>query len=222
MKNIKEIKKMKKGFTLIELLIVIAILALLMSIVVVTLNPAELLRKSRDTKRVSDLNALRTALNLYVTDKSAPDLDGADSCSTNTWFSLAANGASGCTTLAGSLCTLTPRLTNGSGWIPVNFGSISSGSPLSALPVDPTNATSTTALSNLYYTYKCDSSSMTFELNAAMESSYYRSTAYGGSAGDGDVCSTDGGNNDLLYEVGSKPGLDLLTNSTTTSGYFYP
>ena len=213
---------MKKGFTLIELLIVIAILALLMSIVVVTLNPAELLRKSRDTKRVSDLNALRTALNLYVTDKSAPDLDGAGSCSTNTWFSLAANGASGCTTLAGSLCTLTPRLTNGSGWIPVNFGSISSGSPLSALPVDPTNATSTTALSNLYYTYKCDGSSMTFELNAAMESSYYRSTAYGGSAGDGDVCSTDGGNNDLLYEVGSKPGLDLLTSSTTTSGYFYP
>ena len=212
---------MKKGFTLIELLIVIAILALLMSIVVVTLNPAELLRKSRDTKRVSDLNALRTALNLYVTDKAAPDLDGAGSCSTNTWFSLAANGAS-CTTLAGSLCTLTPRLTNGSGWIPVNFGSISSGSPLSALPVDPTNATSTTALSNLYYTYKCDSSSMTFELNAAMESSYYRSTAYGGSAGDGDVCSTDGGNNDLLYEVGSKPGLDLLTSSTTTSGYFYP
>lgn len=223
MKNIKEIKKMKKGFTLIELLIVIAILALLMSIIVVTLNPAELLRKSRDTKRVSDLNALRTALNLYVTDKSAPDLDGSGSCADNIWLSLAANAtSSSCTTATSTRCTTTPRLTNGSGWIPVNFGSISSGSPLSALPVDPTNATSTTALSNLYYAYKCDSSSMTFELNAAMESSYYRSAAYGGSAGDGDVCSTDGGNNDLLYEVGSKPGLDLLTSSTTTSGYFYP
>src|SRR3989339_611637 len=65
-----------RSFTLIELLIVIAILALLMSIIIITLNPAELLKKSRDTKRVSDLNALRTAINLYVTDKSAPDLDG--------------------------------------------------------------------------------------------------------------------------------------------------
>ncbi|HNW96694.1 MAG TPA: type II secretion system protein [Candidatus Paceibacterota bacterium] len=211
---------MKKGFTLIELLIVIAILALLMSIIVVTLNPAELLRKSRDTKRVSDLNALRTSLNLYVTDKSAPDLDIYGTCGSNTWLSLTGNGVSGCTALASSYCTTTPRLTTGAGWIPVNFGSISSGSPLSTLPVDPTNATSTTPFSNLYYAYQCNSTNMTFELNAAMESSYYRSSVYGSTAGDGDVCSTDGGNSTLLYEVGSDPGLDLL-NSTST-GYFYP
>jgi len=121
---------MKKGFTLIELLIVIAILALLMSIIIVTLNPAELLKKSRDTKRVSDLNALRTAINLYVTDKSAPDLDIYGTCGTNTWFSLSGNDD--CTALANHQCTTTNRLTTGSGWIPINFGSISSGSPLAA------------------------------------------------------------------------------------------
>jgi len=60
---------MKKGFTLIELLVVIAILAVLMSVVVVTINPAEMLKKTRDTKRISDLDALRTALNLYLTDQ---------------------------------------------------------------------------------------------------------------------------------------------------------
>ncbi len=60
-----------KGFTLIELLVVIAILAVLMSVVVITINPAEMLKKSRDSRRVSDLDALRTALNLYLSeDKS--------------------------------------------------------------------------------------------------------------------------------------------------------
>ncbi len=209
---------MKKGFTLIELLIVIAILALLMSIIIVTLNPAELLKKSRDTKRVSDLNALRTAINLYVTDKAAPDLDIYGTCGTNTWLSLSGNDD--CTALASHQCTTTNRLTTGSGWIPINFGSISSGSPLAALPVDPTNASSSTPFSNLYYSYYCNSTYSTFELNAQMESAYYRSTAYGGSAGDGDVCSSDGGNSSLLYEVGSDPGLDLM--SGTSSGFYYP
>lgn len=207
---------MKKGFTLIELLIVIAILALLMSIIIITLNPAELLKKARDTKRVSDLNALRTALNLYVTDKASPDLDIYGTCATNTWFSLSGDDA--CTSLSGVQCTTTNRLTDGKGWVPVDFGSISSGSPLSALPVDPTNAVSSTSLSNLYYTYQCDSTNTTFELNALVESKYYRSTAYGSTAGDGDVCSTDGGNSTLLYEVGSEPGLDLMAG--TSSGFY--
>jgi prepilin-type N-terminal cleavage/methylation domain-containing protein len=204
---------MKKGFTLIELLIVIAILALLMSIIIITLNPAELLKKSRDTKRVSDLNALRTALNLYVTDKSAPDLDGTGTCGTNRWFSLSTATIS--TQYASGLATTTPRLTTGAGWIPVNFGSISSGSPLSALPVDPTNATSTTEASNLYYTYACDSTSVNFELNARMESTYYKL------GGDGDVVNSDGGDATYLYEVGSHPGLDLMSG-TTTGFYYYP
>jgi prepilin-type N-terminal cleavage/methylation domain-containing protein len=202
---------MKKGFTLIELLIVIAILALLMSIIVITLNPAELLKKSRDTKRVSDLNALRTALNLYVTDKSAPDLDGTGSCTTNRWFSLSAAAV----TFANGIATTTPRLTTGGGWVPINFGSISSGSPLSALPVDPTNATSTTDTANLYYTYDCDSTAVTFELNARMESTYYKL------GGDGDVVNADGGDAAYLYEVGSDPGLDLMSG-TTTGFYYYP
>ncbi|MEK7094356.1 MAG: prepilin-type N-terminal cleavage/methylation domain-containing protein [Patescibacteria group bacterium] len=58
----------QKGFTLIELLIVIAIIAVLSVVVVLTLNPAELLRRARDSTRISDMSSLNSALNNYRTD----------------------------------------------------------------------------------------------------------------------------------------------------------
>lgn len=56
-------QKFLTGFTLIELLIVIAIIGLLASIVMVSLNSAR--AKARDTKRVGDLRNLMTALEMY-------------------------------------------------------------------------------------------------------------------------------------------------------------
>ena len=53
----------QKGFTLIELLVVIAIISLLASVVLVALNSAR--KKARITKRVSDLNQIAKALELY-------------------------------------------------------------------------------------------------------------------------------------------------------------
>lgn len=55
-----------KGFTLIELLVVIAIIGLLASVVLVSLNSAR--QKSRDAKRVSDMNQLAKALELFYND----------------------------------------------------------------------------------------------------------------------------------------------------------
>ncbi|HOZ36548.1 MAG TPA: type II secretion system protein [bacterium] len=60
-------KKNSQGFTLIELLVVIAIFALMANITMVSLNKAK--RESRDTKRLSDINQLRAALQLYSTEK---------------------------------------------------------------------------------------------------------------------------------------------------------
>lgn len=208
----------KKGFTLVELLVVIAILALLMTIVVVTINPGEILRKTRDTKRVSDLGALRTALNLYLTDKTAPSLAAAPAsdCPVNIYNSVGLNSTT--SQVGGDNYTRTVtkgstvRLTDGTGWIPVNFSSISSGSPLSALPIDPTNATSATQTSNLYYTYACNATSTYYEINAQMESAYYKNL------GDGDVVSKDGGNCTSLYEVGNTPGLNLV--GTSSAGFY--
>ncbi len=52
-----------KGFTLIELLLVVAIIGLLASIVLVTINGAR--SKARDAKRVSDMQSLAQALEMY-------------------------------------------------------------------------------------------------------------------------------------------------------------
>jgi len=51
------------GFTLIELLVVIAIIGLLASVILVALNSTR--AKSRDAKRVQDLNQLGKAFELY-------------------------------------------------------------------------------------------------------------------------------------------------------------
>jgi len=55
--------KKNKGFTLIELLVVIAIIAVLASIVLVSLNTARI--KGRDARRIADIKSLQVALELH-------------------------------------------------------------------------------------------------------------------------------------------------------------
>jgi type II secretion system protein G len=58
--------KMKKGFTLIELLVVISIIGILIALSMFGLQGAR--EASRDTKRKSDLEAIRSAIELYKAD----------------------------------------------------------------------------------------------------------------------------------------------------------
>jgi len=58
----------QKGFTLIELLVVIGILALLLAITLIAINPAKQFAQANDTKRSSDVNAILNALNQYAAD----------------------------------------------------------------------------------------------------------------------------------------------------------
>lgn len=56
-------KQEKKAFTLIELLVVIAIIGLLSTLSILALNQAR--ARARDTKRISDVRQIQTALELY-------------------------------------------------------------------------------------------------------------------------------------------------------------
>lgn len=57
------------GFTLIELLVVVAIIGLLSSVVLASLNNAR--AKAKDTRRVADLKQMQLALELYHSDNNA-------------------------------------------------------------------------------------------------------------------------------------------------------
>ncbi|OGY64073.1 MAG: hypothetical protein A3I89_02255 [Candidatus Harrisonbacteria bacterium RIFCSPLOWO2_02_FULL_41_11] len=189
----------KKGFTLLELVIVIGILAILAAVSVLVLNPAQILARSRDTTRSTDLVAIKDSLNLYVTDVSSPDMDGGtNSCST-LCYTAATGVAVNCGSRHGTKTTTedATREVDSNGWVPVNLTAVSTGAPLAVLPVDPTNNTT------YFYSYACDNTAKTFELNANMESTTYAN------GGTDDKESKDGGNNADILEVGTDSGLDL-------------
>jgi prepilin-type N-terminal cleavage/methylation domain-containing protein len=215
----------RASFTLIELLVVLALVAILSVVVVMTLNPAELLKQARDSNRLSDLATINTALNLFSTDV----LGGFMGTSTVVYTSLVNTVNPATTTCAGMGLPTLPtgwtyncptstqslRNTDGTGWIPVNFQRISSNSPISQLPIDPQNTTSTK-----YYTYVTGGS---WQLAVAMESQKYQATAY--SSGGADPSTYTVGNNlSLAPFIGGLIAwwkFDDNNNSTTSdsSGY---
>jgi type II secretion system protein G len=68
-------KANKIGFTLVELLVVVAIIGLLTGVVVISITNVK--AKARDAQRVSDINTINTALNMYHNDFNAyPIYDG--------------------------------------------------------------------------------------------------------------------------------------------------
>lgn len=68
----------KKGFTFIELLVAVSVVAILVGIVLLVMNPNQLRAKTRDAKRVNDLKAVQAALEQYFADnESYPQCGGA-------------------------------------------------------------------------------------------------------------------------------------------------
>lgn len=194
------IKSSAKGFTLIELLIVIAILAILATVVLIVINPVQMFAQARDSQRIYDLNTLSSAVSLYLTTVASPSLQGGSAygtCVANCWASLTGVTCTFATKTALNASASFTSAVDGSGWIPVDLNEISGGSPISALPKDPSNTTT------YFYEYACDNTNKWFEFAANMESTRYSN------GGSDDVESTDGGVVSTIYEVGNNPGLNF-------------
>jgi prepilin-type N-terminal cleavage/methylation domain-containing protein len=186
----------QKGFTLIELLVVVSIIAILSVFVILTLNPAQMLKQARDSQRISDLGTLKSAIALYLSDVSTPSMGSANICyiSSVSGVGPATAGCGGRMAAADVLVSSTTLAnsasTTGLGWIPINFTAISFGSPLGAEPDDPVNN------ATYFYSY-ASNASLQFEIDAKMESTKYAAS------GTSDIESIDGGSNPTVYEVGT-------------------
>jgi type IV pilus assembly protein PilA len=60
----------RKGFTLIELMIVISIVSLLVSVVLIAINPNTQLGKARDAERIAAVNTILDAIYQYQVDSN--------------------------------------------------------------------------------------------------------------------------------------------------------
>jgi prepilin-type N-terminal cleavage/methylation domain-containing protein len=175
--------KQMKGFTLIELLVVIAILGILTAVVVLAINPAEAQRKSRDATRLSDLSTVRKAIDLTIVD------GGVIPGTLTTPFSG---------TSAGSR-----DAASSSNWVGLDVSKY-----ISVLPIDPRqNATDVTVISDgttqiaaggMVYSFRGNGKN--YELNAYLESTDNSA-----------IATNDGGTSATVYEIGTDPGLDLIS-----------
>ena len=68
MKLFRNIRNNKKGFTLIELLVVIGILAVLLAITLIAINPGRQFSQANNTQRASDVNAILNGVHQYMVD----------------------------------------------------------------------------------------------------------------------------------------------------------
>ena len=77
----------KRGFTLVELLVVIAVVGTLSAVVLVAVNPSEMLKKSRDSRRLQTLNSLQKGLDLHVASGGSLPVCNTDATQCSSWTS---------------------------------------------------------------------------------------------------------------------------------------
>ena len=202
----------QRSFTLIELLIAISVLSILTVAIAVVLNPGEFLKQARDSRRLSELQTINSALNLYVANNGSTF-----GASSTIYISLPDPNLSGNSTSTCPNMNLPPlppnwqyqcvsndnlRKVDGTGWLPTNFASTISESPLAVLPIDPINTTD----GNLYYTYITGGS---WALSALLESDKKR-----------DAAISDGGSSIGVFEVGTNLKLTPPTRDFGLIGFW--
>lgn len=172
----------RQGFTLIELLVVVAIIAILALVVLLALNPVEMARRSRDSRRLSDMTTIRKAIDLSLA-------DGQSLTSTGGYITL--DNTSDVTDMDGSGLDVSKYLSTFP-LDPINNGT--GDSTQAVVGASPCTA-GTSAKNAMNYEYNSDGS--VYVLRIRMESL--------------DNCGAimNDGNGDNYYELGTDPGLDL-------------
>jgi prepilin-type N-terminal cleavage/methylation domain-containing protein len=141
-------KSNQQGFTLIELLVVVAIISLLSSVVLASLNGAR--AKARDARRIADIHQMRLALELYFdSNNNYPGEAGwCDSSKNVTAVDCVGDG--------------------GGSWPLGGIVDVENQGFMSKLPLDPIND------ANFYYEYEPVCGQTQFGVTCATGCCYYR------------------------------------------------
>lgn len=191
---------MKKGFTLLEILITIAIVAILMSVLILVINPPEIFKRGNDTQRLANATTLRDGIMAYLIERGSFEVANlpcgtADNPCNSTCCVI--GGQYRC----GGLCTEDARAAiDGTGWIPLDFANLRMGSPFNALPLD--------SLNRGEYFYRFGADDGQFEVDLLFESKYFNEVRK--------LPQQDGGDSEVLYEVGTN--LSILGPRVETQG----
>lgn len=207
-----QFKKNHTGFTIVELLVVIVVLGILAAIVIATLNPGEISAQAHDSSRITDINNLKNVIDLFVVNKSDPNLLGT---SQKVYISIP-DTSSTCTNITGLPalpsgwsynCVTNANLknANGTGWIPINLTSATNSGSITVLPIDPQND----AASGRYYTYTVNTTNGSYELTSLLESQKENVAAI-----------NDGGSLPGVYQNGTNIGLTPTTRDKGLVGYW--
>ena len=176
-------KDLKKGFTLIELLVVVAIIAILALIVLLALNPVEMARRSRDSRRLSDLGTIRRAIDLALADKQSlitAEFDITPSTSV--------------TLFDGGTLNLSKYLSV----VPQDPSNDGTPGTVQVISYDGTNCVPTTGIDKGTMVYHYWSDGNNYVLSARLESM------------ENCIAILQDGNTDGNYQIGTDPGLDLF------------
>ena len=185
---------MKKSFTIIELLIVLAIIAGLMAILINYLKPVEIFKKTRDTRRIADLNSLDYIINSLIYEDPSINLGATNTVYLSLPMDIATTNCKAQYTQLPDLpsgwsyyCVPRASTTNidGTGWIPINFSNYKVVN-IQKLPIDPLNTPP------YYYTYVAGGSYVLYTQLERLPN---------------DMAKNDGDNYPYLYSVGTDKSL---------------
>lgn len=185
-----------KGFTLIELLVVITILGILVTLTLVTINPAEAQKKARDTQRLKDMATLQSLVEQFLSDNPGSSLSftakssnvaGTSNCSTG-WLSQAITLGTGNT----DFC----RYANVVPTDPVNR--------VTSVVVNPTTGATENALAAYRIVFASAGSAYKICTRLESKANFAKLTA------DGETNTGGGGEADKVFAIGSDMSLVCL------------